>query len=678
MLSYYNKEERLMRESIPTDIVGARSENSLLSNPTTMKEARIEMRDYFRDRQFILETLTPREAEVFTMYYGIDGEKPMTYEQIGKKYDVSRTRIGQMIAKILRKLRHPSRLNAYSVLTDKEIGYNPPNRDAGEEFGLREEFSFDKLQELRHKKLNAMEQARYDALSTEEHKADKILTTLLTIELLDFAKIMNIDIDMGKLTEITDRSYPTINILLATPKSVLIENGFNELIQKLESLGLHFYEEFEYVEDFNKKCYKSMMKVGLKNIGQLFPTKATIFSLTLEDLDLSVRTFTCLKRAGKDTVLDLISMSEDEYLHVRNLGKKSMEEILLKINSLGLSIRPEDVSVEKWISQYGNPVVVAKDKETEEVKINAELLEITIEEIDMSVRSFNCLKRAGKNTLGDIVVMSASELLRVRNLGGKSYKEVLEKIRSFGLEVRPEGIKREDWLGVLAQNAVNIENVRKLNEFETMLELEYEPHTALRGAGKYTINDLVSMTSADYAKIEDLTEEDVKVIVSKLEALGFGICPDGVEPQKWIEKLIKKPLVKKQTENQKKLNINEIPEEYRRTYAIGAGLLVEEEMKKGLISRVINSNKSKGVSEKPATPKVKYTQEQVNEMTDKQVLKAISEDISVIDCLETSFIVKYRKELTKMILADASLDVEKRFEILELVNEAKIDSLTQQ
>ena len=55
-------------------------------------------------------------------------------------------------------------------------------------------------------------------------------------------------------------------------------------------------------------------------------------------MDLSVRSFNCLKRAGINTVEDLISKSEEEMMKVRNLGRKSLEEVLAKLKELGLQL----------------------------------------------------------------------------------------------------------------------------------------------------------------------------------------------------------------------------------------------------------------------------------------------------------------------------------------------------
>ncbi len=67
-----------------------------------------------------------------------------------------------------------------------------------------------------------------------------------------------------------------------------------------------------------------------------------VLELTIEELDLSVRSFNCLKRANINTVEDLISKTEDEMMKVRNLGRKSLEEVINKLSMMGLSLSSED------------------------------------------------------------------------------------------------------------------------------------------------------------------------------------------------------------------------------------------------------------------------------------------------------------------------------------------------
>ena len=65
-------------------------------------------------------------------------------------------------------------------------------------------------------------------------------------------------------------------------------------------------------------------------------------SMTIEELDLSVRSFNCLKRANINTVRDLISRTPEEMMKVRNMGKKSLDEVQNKLAMMGLSLATEE------------------------------------------------------------------------------------------------------------------------------------------------------------------------------------------------------------------------------------------------------------------------------------------------------------------------------------------------
>ena len=73
--------------------------------------------------------------------------------------------------------------------------------------------------------------------------------------------------------------------------------------------------------------------------------------------------------------------------------------------------------------------------ETREESRKDKVLEMTIEELELSVRSFNCLKRAGINTVEDLVNKSPEDMMKVRNLGKKSFDEVKAKLQSLGCEL---------------------------------------------------------------------------------------------------------------------------------------------------------------------------------------------------------------------------------------------------
>ena len=90
------------------------------------------------------------------------------------------------------------------------------------------------------------------------------------------------------------------------------------------------------------------------------------------------------------------------------------------------------------INQNGDIIDVIKDEERQTVNPPEKVLNITIEELDLSVRSFNCLKRVGINTVGDLVNLTEEDLMRIRNLGRGCFNEILEKIHSLGIDIKED------------------------------------------------------------------------------------------------------------------------------------------------------------------------------------------------------------------------------------------------
>ena len=78
-------------------------------------------------------------------------------------------------------------------------------------------------------------------------------------------------------------------------------------------------------------------------------------------------------------------------------------------------------------------IMVEKEEDKKE-----KVLEMTIEELDLSVRSYNCLKRAGINTVQELTTKTEEDMMKVRNLGRKSLEEVQEKLEELGLGLRTE------------------------------------------------------------------------------------------------------------------------------------------------------------------------------------------------------------------------------------------------
>ena len=96
-------------------------------------------------------------------------------------------------------------------------------------------------------------------------------------------------------------------------------------------------EHLNLFGDLSDEAYDTEVMVEKDDNG-----KEKILEMTIEELDLSVRSFNCLKRAGINTVEDLINKSEDDMMKVRNLGRKSLDEVVAKLSSLGFELRAEE------------------------------------------------------------------------------------------------------------------------------------------------------------------------------------------------------------------------------------------------------------------------------------------------------------------------------------------------
>ena len=118
-------------------------------------------------------------------------------------------------------------------------------------------------------------------------------------------------------------------------------------------------------------------------------------------------------------------------LEVTTNGTTSAREIV----SLAGKIINEHVNLFiELCSKIGDMSILVSKEEDKQVK----LMELPIEEMDLSVRSYNCLKRAGINTIQDLLKKSKSDMFKVRNLGAKSVEEVIQKLESYGFTLRKD------------------------------------------------------------------------------------------------------------------------------------------------------------------------------------------------------------------------------------------------
>lgn len=101
--------------------------------------------------------------------------------------------------------------------------------------------------------------------------------------------------------------------------------------------------------------------------------------------------------------------------------------------SLGAKILNEHLNLFITLTDHVNDVEIMVEKEEDKKE---KVLEMTIEELDLSVRSYNCLKRAGINTVEELTQKSEEDMMKVRNLGKKSLEEVQQKLAELGLSLK--------------------------------------------------------------------------------------------------------------------------------------------------------------------------------------------------------------------------------------------------
>ncbi len=139
----------------------------------------------------------------------------------------------------------------------------------------------------------------------------------------------NFTVDNTRVGQVTDKGKLTLEVW--TDGSIKA----NEAVSMSAKILIEHFELFLNLSDCAADTTSFMAEKGSSD-------KEKVLDMTIEELDLSVRSFNCLKRAGINTVEDLIEKSEEDMMKVRNLGRKSLEEVIAKLDSFGFTLKKED------------------------------------------------------------------------------------------------------------------------------------------------------------------------------------------------------------------------------------------------------------------------------------------------------------------------------------------------
>ncbi len=220
--------------------------------------------------------------------------------------------------KIYIEAEGPCVVTAASIKADSEVEIlNPDMHIAtlGEDAKLNMEMTIDKGRGY---------------VSADQNKSDQNVIDMIPVDSI-YTPVLkaNFGVDNTRVGNVTDKGKLTLEVW--TDGSLRADEAVSMSAKILmEHLEL-FLDLAEGVSEI-----ESIMAEKSDN------EKEKVLDLTIDELDLSVRSFNCLKRAGINTVEDLIHKSEEEMMKVRNLGRKSLEEVIAKLNSFGFTLKKEE------------------------------------------------------------------------------------------------------------------------------------------------------------------------------------------------------------------------------------------------------------------------------------------------------------------------------------------------
>ncbi|MBQ4155709.1 MAG: DNA-directed RNA polymerase subunit alpha [Clostridia bacterium] len=166
-------------------------------------------------------------------------------------------------------------------------------------------------------------------VSAEKNKQEQSVIGVLPVDSIytPVTKV-NFDVSNTRVGQVTDFDKLTIDVWT---------NGTISATEAIALAAKVLTEHLNLFVDLSDAATNSDIMVERDDNA-----KEKVLEMTIEELDLSVRSFNCLKRASINTVEDLIMKSEEDMMKVRNLGRKSLEEVINKLDSLGFGLRKDE------------------------------------------------------------------------------------------------------------------------------------------------------------------------------------------------------------------------------------------------------------------------------------------------------------------------------------------------
>ena len=168
----------------------------------------------------------------------------------------------------------------------------------------------------------------YVSAETNKQNIQPIIGVIPIDSIYTPVKSVNYTVETTRVGQYTDREMLTVEV--NTNKTIKPDEAISLAAKIMNDLLALFVD----LSDDAKNTEIIVEKEETK--------KEKVLEMTIEELDLSVRSYNCLKRAGINTVEDLTNKTEEDMIKVRNLGRKSLEEVINKLNNLGLYLKKEE------------------------------------------------------------------------------------------------------------------------------------------------------------------------------------------------------------------------------------------------------------------------------------------------------------------------------------------------
>ena len=171
-----------------------------------------------------------------------------------------------------------------------------------------------------------MEKNKQNYINSEQAGGNGAPLGLIFVDSI-FTPVYKVDfvVENSRVRNITDFDKMTLHV---------VTNGTLTAQKAVSMAAKILSEHLNLFIDMSDEAKKAEIMIEREEIK-----RDKILEMSIDDLDLSVRSFNCLKRAGIDTVEDLVNRTEEDMIKVRNLGRKSLDEVIQKLHSLGLDLK---------------------------------------------------------------------------------------------------------------------------------------------------------------------------------------------------------------------------------------------------------------------------------------------------------------------------------------------------